>query len=670
MRKTTKLFILLFMGLLFAGVLFACKPNEKFEVVFNLNYEGAVGTPKALELEKDEIPTAPNNPTRSGFTFKGWFDAKTGGTEYKFNVGITENITLYARWEEDAPIGKTAYYVGASFNGYNEKDEDSKMIEKEDEPGVYTFEIVLTETDRDKAYDGHYYKVTNGTWDAEGTWGVDNYYISPAPASPTGGGMGSIWHWANGTLTITWDSNTKKITDTLVISEPKVEEVYGIYGAFNGWAIEGENAFLLEDIDNDGRYVGEIKFDEEVTSDFGFVVDKLWFDDQWGQRWGANTQYKLDGTAAGMGDSTTLTLEAGKYLFVYDAATKITTHMKIVDGVTYKFPAPRLYGEFNGWAFKGVGTHYFNEKEQDGVHFFELEVENALTSDFTVMLSQQYYEAYAVWGAGEQYKLDGNPAGMGNATTLTLEPGKYLFVYNSITHVTTHMKLENEVEYKYLNPRIYGEFNGWTIEGVDALVLRDIDQDGKYIIELEFSEEVTSDFGVLYSKMFYTGVGFANWGAGEQYKFNGTAAGMGGVTTLTLEPGRYLFVHDAITKITTYTKMVQGATYEFPFPRIYGEFNSWAIEGEKAICFETIDENGKYTLEIEITSTITSDFTIVVSKMFYEGEGYAVWGAGEQYKPDGTAAGMGEAMILTLEPGVYIFTYDPETHITTYVKEA
>ncbi len=43
--------------------------------------------------------TEPTDPTRTGFTFDGWFDASTGGTAWDFTTGeVTSATTLYAQW--------------------------------------------------------------------------------------------------------------------------------------------------------------------------------------------------------------------------------------------------------------------------------------------------------------------------------------------------------------------------------------------------------------------------------------------------------------------------------------------------------------------------------------------------------------------------------------------
>lgn len=73
-----------------------------YTVTFNYNYEGA--TASNSETGCSEAPVTLPSPTRTGYTFKGWYDAATGGTliaganatEYT----PTDNITLYAQWEK------------------------------------------------------------------------------------------------------------------------------------------------------------------------------------------------------------------------------------------------------------------------------------------------------------------------------------------------------------------------------------------------------------------------------------------------------------------------------------------------------------------------------------------------------------------------------------------
>ncbi|HHV33209.1 MAG TPA: hypothetical protein GXX71_00740, partial [Acholeplasma sp.] len=64
------------------------------------------------------LPTA----TRSGYEFKGWYTAATGGTKVTtIPQGSTGNKVFYARWEEQTAFTITYNLNGGAFAGYNNK---------------------------------------------------------------------------------------------------------------------------------------------------------------------------------------------------------------------------------------------------------------------------------------------------------------------------------------------------------------------------------------------------------------------------------------------------------------------------------------------------------------------------------------------------------------------
>ena len=75
---------------------------NKYDVTFDLNYEGAV-TPESKTVTYDgtygDLPT----PTRPGYKFLGWFTDLTGTDKVTADnkVSITAAQTLYAHWSED-----------------------------------------------------------------------------------------------------------------------------------------------------------------------------------------------------------------------------------------------------------------------------------------------------------------------------------------------------------------------------------------------------------------------------------------------------------------------------------------------------------------------------------------------------------------------------------------
>jgi len=84
------------------STLFAKWVANSYEVLYDLNYTGAVAG-EILSQTYDDLYQLPTpNPVRTGYVFEGWYDATTNGTEVSANtqVGITADQTLYAHWSE------------------------------------------------------------------------------------------------------------------------------------------------------------------------------------------------------------------------------------------------------------------------------------------------------------------------------------------------------------------------------------------------------------------------------------------------------------------------------------------------------------------------------------------------------------------------------------------
>ena len=47
-----------------------------------------------------ETTTAPTDPIKDGYVFKGWYTDDTYETEFDFTALVTANATAYAKWEE------------------------------------------------------------------------------------------------------------------------------------------------------------------------------------------------------------------------------------------------------------------------------------------------------------------------------------------------------------------------------------------------------------------------------------------------------------------------------------------------------------------------------------------------------------------------------------------
>ena len=73
-----------------------------YTVTFSLNYTGATGAPVAQTISAGGKATKPTDPTRTGYTFAGWFKEATCTNAWNFETNtITGTTTIYAKWTED-----------------------------------------------------------------------------------------------------------------------------------------------------------------------------------------------------------------------------------------------------------------------------------------------------------------------------------------------------------------------------------------------------------------------------------------------------------------------------------------------------------------------------------------------------------------------------------------
>ena len=75
-----------------------------YTVTFNSNGGSAVAK---QTIQNGNWATKPANPTRSGYTFAGWYADSALTFAFNFSTAITKNITLYAKWTKNATPNPT-----------------------------------------------------------------------------------------------------------------------------------------------------------------------------------------------------------------------------------------------------------------------------------------------------------------------------------------------------------------------------------------------------------------------------------------------------------------------------------------------------------------------------------------------------------------------------------
>lgn len=123
------------------------------------------------------------------------------------SLGIVVMVCVFLLGSSFMFANTISYFLGTSANGYQiPRDGGLKLEPIPKMEGWFSITIDFNAENRDPMYDGHYYKVTDGSWNPDGCWGVESYGFQPAPVKklPDGTpvGLGSIYIANNCVLTI------------------------------------------------------------------------------------------------------------------------------------------------------------------------------------------------------------------------------------------------------------------------------------------------------------------------------------------------------------------------------------------------------------------------------------------------------------------------------------
>lgn len=103
-------------------------------VTFNTNG----GTPEPESQIRANLPaTKPDDPTRSGYVFAGWYTDEACTAAYDFTKPVTDSVTLYAKWEA-AP----RYYYNSGTTETGKTDENKKGSPKTFDPGAGIYAVM------------------------------------------------------------------------------------------------------------------------------------------------------------------------------------------------------------------------------------------------------------------------------------------------------------------------------------------------------------------------------------------------------------------------------------------------------------------------------------------------------------------------------------------------
>ena len=133
--------------------------------------------------------TQPATPTRTGYTFQGWYTAKNGGSKYDFGQAVTGDITLYAHWTVNT------YTLTFDGNGGNPA-ETTRAVQYGNQYGT-----LPTPTRTGYTFAGWYTAKNGGT--------------KVTPTTTMGAANTTVYaYWTVNSYTLTFDGNGGRPTET------------------------------------------------------------------------------------------------------------------------------------------------------------------------------------------------------------------------------------------------------------------------------------------------------------------------------------------------------------------------------------------------------------------------------------------------------------------------
>ena len=107
----------------FVSATFTSLPT--YTVTFDSNGGSKV---ESQNIMTGKTATMPENPTKIGYIFMGWYTSNNFESQYKFNFTsiIKDEITLYAKW--GSPIEDFVFVIGSTYNGSTELNPPSAIF--------------------------------------------------------------------------------------------------------------------------------------------------------------------------------------------------------------------------------------------------------------------------------------------------------------------------------------------------------------------------------------------------------------------------------------------------------------------------------------------------------------------------------------------------------------
>ena len=166
-------------------------PANRYTVTFETNGGSAVVSQSVTDGSK---ATKPADPTKTDYTFDGWYADATFAKAFDFNTAITADTTIYAKWKENA-VTPVTYTVSFEVNGGSAiADQNVTSGTKATKPS--------DPTKADSTFDGWYQDATfTVAFDFDTVITADSTIYAKWKSSSTGTVYYTVVSGANGTVT-------------------------------------------------------------------------------------------------------------------------------------------------------------------------------------------------------------------------------------------------------------------------------------------------------------------------------------------------------------------------------------------------------------------------------------------------------------------------------------
>lgn len=114
---------------------------NEYTISFNSNGGSEV---TAITQDYGTVVVAPTDPTKTDYTFAGWYSDSELTSSYTFSTMPAENITLYAKWNSNTPVETTLYSTGfETSEGFTTTTVYNNETEKTDGSVTYPWGILM-----------------------------------------------------------------------------------------------------------------------------------------------------------------------------------------------------------------------------------------------------------------------------------------------------------------------------------------------------------------------------------------------------------------------------------------------------------------------------------------------------------------------------------------------